>query len=163
MSVSEVLRLSDVGVVARYLQVRSLFHDLHLARLEKLVPERYDVQLTRRIAPTLVAQVRAGFSRTGEGEIWPVVFLTAVDISVALCVQIPPERLANLGTLLNGPQRIRHRQWEDWFGWEKALGEVHPRFFEQNVNEQHETLTNWFLEGLEWLAHAGLLRRSTKS
>jgi hypothetical protein len=163
MSVTEVLRPSDAGVVARYLQLRSLFHDLHLARLEKLVPERYEVQLSRRIAPTLVAQVRTGFTSPGEGEIWPVVFLTAVDISVALCVQITPERLANMGTLLNGPQRLRHRHWEDWFGWEKSLGEVHPLFFEQNPTEQAETLTNWFLEGLEWLTHAKLLRRTARS
>lgn len=155
----DVLRLSDAAVVARYLQIRGVFHDQLLARLERLIPERYEVQLTRRIVPTLVAQVRSGFVRAGLGEVWPVVYLTAAEISVALCVQITPESLAGLGTLLNGPQRQRHRFWEDWWGWEKPLAEVHPQFFEQSAGQQQDVLQAWYLEGFEWLAHSGLLRR----
>jgi hypothetical protein len=159
MSPTDVLRLSDAAVVARYLHVRALFHDGLLARLERLVPERYEVQLTRRVAPTLVAQVRSGFVRAGEGEIWPVVFLTPAEVSVALCVEITAESLASLGTLLNGPQRLRHRYWEDWWGWEAPLGEVHPQFFELPADKQQDALVAWYLEGFEWLVHSGLLRR----
>src|SRR5438105_520523 len=122
MQTSEALRESDAAVVARYLQVRSVLNDRHLARVDRLIQERYLVQPSRRIPATLVAHVRGGFLRPGEGELWPVVFLTAVDVSVALCVQLSAERVAGLGTSLNGPQRLRHLHWEDWWGWEKPLG-----------------------------------------
>src|SRR5262245_4046983 len=128
-------RVSDSAVVARYLQVRSLFYDRLLARLELLIPQRYTVQPTNRLPATLPALLRAGFVRPGEGELWPVVFLTPVDILLALAVQIGPERVAKLGTTIKGPQRLRHRQWEDWWGWETALAEVHPRFFEMKPAE----------------------------
>ena len=110
--------------VARYLQVRSQFHDRLLPRVESHIEARYRVQPIRRITATLVALVHGGFMRPVEGELWPVVFLTPVDISLALCVQIAPERLTGLGTVLNGPQRIRHRHWEDWWGWEISAAGV---------------------------------------
>jgi hypothetical protein len=159
MSNPDALRSADASVVARYLQVRSIFHDQVLARLEQLVPARFDVALTRRINPTLLAQVRSGFERPEEGEIWPVIFINAVDIHLALCFQITMERLASLGTVMNGPSRVRHRSWEEWWGWEKKLSEVHSRLFDLPVADQHEALVQWFLEGFEWLAHSGLVMR----
>jgi hypothetical protein len=159
MQTSEALQLSDPAVVGRYLQIRSVLHDRHLARVEQLIRERYEVQTTRRIHSTLVADVRTGFVRPGEGELWPVVFLTAVDIFAALCVQIDDERVAALGTRLNGPQPIRHRSWEDWWGWQTPLSGLHPYFFEVPVNEQEDAFAAWFSVGLEWLAHTGLLLR----
>jgi hypothetical protein len=156
---AEALRVSDAAVVARYLQLRSLFNDRLLARVEALIQERYDVRPTRRLHATLVAHVRTGFVRPGEGELWPAVFLTPVDISVALCVQISQERITSLGTLLNGPQRLRHRNWEDWWGWEKPLSQWHPPFFDLLAADQDEILISWYIEGLEWLAHSGLMRR----
>src|SRR5690349_6577287 len=119
MQTSEALRASDAAVVARYLQLRTVLHDRHLARVERLVQERYLVQPSRHIHPTLVAHVRSGFARPGEGELWPVVFLTTVDVSIALCVDLTAERVASLGTMINGPQRLRHRGWENWWGWER--------------------------------------------
>jgi hypothetical protein len=163
MPPTDALRAGDAAVVARYLQVRAVFHDGLLARLERLVPERYQVQLTRRVVPTLVAQVRAGFFRPGQGEVWPVVFLTTVDVSAALCVEIAPEVLAALGTVLNGPQRLRHRYWEDWWGWERPLAEVHEQFFDLPAGQQLDALVAWYLEGFEWLAHNGLLLRAPSS
>jgi hypothetical protein len=159
MQTSEALRASDSAVVARYLQLRSAFHDRHLARVERLVQERYRVQPSRRVAPTLVAHVRSGFLRPGEGELWPVVFLTTVDISLALCVELSPERVAGLGTMLNGPQRLRHRHWEDWWGWERALGSLHPDFFDLPAAMQEDAIVGWYAECLEWLAGSGLLLR----
>jgi hypothetical protein len=156
---SDAFRSSDAAVVARYLQVRSAIHDRYLTRLERMVQERCLVQPTRRLPATLVTHVRSGFVRPGEGELWPVFFLTAVDISVALCVELSPERVASLGTTLNGPQRLRHRGWEDWWGWEKPLGALHPQFFELSATAQEDTLADWFGEGLAWLLDNGLVRR----
>jgi hypothetical protein len=159
MQTSEALRAADSAVVARYLQVRSIFHDRHLARVERIIQERFLVQPTRRIPATLVAQVRGGYVRPGEGELWPVVFQTPVDISLALCVQLSGERVAALGTTLNGPRRQRHRGWEDWWGWEQPLAALHPTFFDMTALQQEDLFAAWFDEGLEWLANAGLLRR----
>jgi len=160
MANSEALRISDPSVVARYLQVRGVLHDRHLARVERLILERYVVQTTRRVPPTLVADVRGGFLRPGLGELWPAVFLTAVDITAALCLYLSPESVAAMGTVLNGPQRIRHRGWEsDWWGWEISLGELHPQFYDLAPAGQEEAIAAWYATGLEWLIGAGLLRR----
>jgi hypothetical protein len=159
MKTSDALRESDAAVVARYLQLRSVFHDRHLARVERLVLDRYVVAPTRRIHPTLLAHLRTGFVRPLEGELWPVVFLTAVDVSVALCVELSPERVASLGTTVNGPQRLRHRGWEDWWGWERPLTAMGEGFFDLSAVGQEEAVAAWFGECLEWLAGNGLLRR----
>jgi hypothetical protein len=159
MESAECIRLSDPSVVARYLQLRSVLHDRHLVRVERLFPQRYEVQPARRMPATLQADVRGGFVSPGVGELWPVVFLTAVDVSVALCVQIQEDVMTQLGTTLNGPQRIRHRGWEEWWGWESPLAGLHARFFELLPLEQEDTIAAWFAAHLEWLAHAGLLRR----
>ncbi len=156
---SEGLRTSDPAVVARYLVLRSHFHDELLARVEQLIENRYWVQPTRRIVPTLIALVRQGFTRPGEGEVWPVAFLTAIDISLALCIQSSSDRLAGLGTTLNGPQRIRHRGWEDWWGWETTLHDLRPGFYDLPGKDQDEAALNWFTERLEWLVQCGLMRR----
>src|SRR5205823_1417950 len=121
MDSSEALRVSDPSVVTRYLQLRTVLHDRLLARLELLIRERYEVQPTTRIPATLVALVRKGFHRAREGEIWPIVFLTPVDVTLAVAVQISSERLTNLGTVVHGPQRLRHRHWSEWWGWETNL------------------------------------------
>lgn len=159
MSSPEKLQPSDPAAVTRYLQVRTLLHDRCLARVERMILERYDVEPTHRLPATLTAEHRGGFVRPDEGEIWPVVFLTAADVFVALCVQISPERVAGLGTQLNGPQRLRHRHWEDWWGWETPLAGVHPRFFDMGAAQQDEAIAVWYARGLEWLANSGLLRR----
>lgn len=153
------LRESDSAVAARYLHIRSYLHDRVLGRLETQVATRFVVQPVRRIQPTLVAMVRTGFERAGEGEMWPVFFLTAVDISVALCLQIGAERLTNLGTMVNGPQRLKHRHWEDWWGWESSLGDLRPALFELSAALQEETLVAWYNDKLDWLVNSGLLRR----
>jgi hypothetical protein len=159
MQTSEAFRVSDPAVVARYLQLRSMLHDRHLARVEHLIEERYQVRPAPRGHASLVALVRAGFVRPREGELWPVVFLTAVDLSVALAVELSPERVADLGTVVNGPQRLRRRGWEDWWGWEQPLGALHPQFFDLTGPSQEEALVGWYAEGLEWLAGNGLIRR----
>jgi hypothetical protein len=159
MDSPDSLRLSDAAVIARALQVRSLFYDRLLARLEQIVPQHYSVQLTTRIHATLPALVRTGFVRPVEGELWPVVFLTPVNITLVLAVQITKERVAGLGTLLKGPQRLKHRQWENWWGWETNLPSVHPQFFELTATEQDDAMLAWYREGLEWLANSGLMRR----
>jgi hypothetical protein len=159
MPSADSLRASDAAVVARYLQLRTALHDRHLARVEKLIRERYVVQPTRRLHSTLVAAVRGGFERAGEGELWPVVFLNTVDISLGLCVELSPERVAKLGTTVNGPQRMRQRGWEDWHGWERPLGQVQAGFFDLAPQQQEDAVAAWYAEGLEWLAVAGLLRR----
>lgn len=156
---TEALRARDDAVVGRYLQLRSLFHDGLLAELEQLVPERYQVALSRRIGSTLLAQLRAGFVRAGDSEIWPVVFLTPGEIRLALCVQITSEELRGLGTVLNGPYRMRQRHWEEWWGWDKALAED-PQFFDLTGEEQQEALVRWYLDGFEWLVKNGLLGRN---
>jgi hypothetical protein len=157
MDNTEILKASDAVVVARFLQIRAVFHDRHLAHVERLIQERYLVQPTRRLHSTLVAHIRTGFVRPGEGDLWPVVFLTAVDISLALCVELSEERVANLGTMVNGPHRLRHRNWEDWWGWEKPLGALQADFFDLPVNLQEEAIVAWYQECLEWLASSGLL------
>lgn len=159
MSLPDGMRVSDPTVVARYLQIRTLFHDQLLSRVERLVNERYSLVSTRRILSTLTALVRSGWARSDGEEIWPVVFLTSVDVTVALCVQISAENLANLGTLLNGPQRIRHRLWEDWWGWEKGLQGLHPGFYDLTWAEQEEAIVSWYQDGFEWLARGGLIQR----
>jgi hypothetical protein len=159
MHTSEALRVSDPVVVSRYLQLRSIFHDRHLARVERHILERYEVQPTRRLPPTLLGVLRTGFVRPGEGEMWPVVFLTAVDVTVALCVTISAERVASLGTVLRGPQRLRHRGWEDWWGWESGLAGLHPQFFDLSPLEQEDTVAAWFAAGLDWLVGNSLLLR----
>jgi hypothetical protein len=159
MDATDSFRLSDATVIARALQVRSLFYDRLLARLEQIVPQHYSVQLTTRIHATLPALVRTGFIRPVEGELWPVVFLTPVNITLVLAVQITKERVAGLGTMLKGPQRLKHRQWEDWWGWETPLPGVHAQFFELKATEQDDAMLAWYREGLEWLANSGLMRR----
>ncbi|MFO0878974.1 MAG: hypothetical protein U0840_16650 [Gemmataceae bacterium] len=161
MSSTDSLRASDPAVVARFLQVRAVIHDRHLARVERLILERFQVQTTRRAHSTLLAHVRAGFIRPGEGELWPVIFTTTIDLSLALCVELSPERVANLGTTINGPQRIRHRGWEDWWGWEKSLTQLGPGFFDMEPGHQEDAIAHWYAEGLDWLAGAGLLRRKS--
>src|SRR5947199_5947462 len=130
MASPDTLRAADAAAVARYLQVRGLLHDRHLARVERLVLERYHVQPTRRLHSSFAAHVRGGFVRPGEGELWPVAFTTTVEISVALCVELSAERVADLGTTLNGPHHVRHRHWEGWWGWEKPLAQLAPDFFD---------------------------------
>lgn len=159
MDSSSAIRLSDPATVMRYLQLRSHLHDRVLARVEQQVLQRYDVQPTGRIPATLIALVRKGFVRAAEGEVWPAVFLTPVDITLAMCVQITNERLTSLGTVIDGPQRIKHRHWEDWWGWEVALERVHVRFFDVTPAEQEAAMLSWFTDRFEWLAHNGLLRR----
>jgi hypothetical protein len=159
MQPPDALRVSDAAVVARYLQVRSLLHDRHLALVERLVLDRYEVHPTRRMPATLSSCVRTGFLRPGEGELWPVVFLTTVDVSLGLCVELSPETVAGLGTTLNGPRKVRHRGWEDWWGWEKPIGQIRPGFFDLAADAQEEAIVAWYTEGLEWLAGAGLLQR----
>jgi len=159
MPLGDGIRVSDAAGVARYLQLRSHFHDRVLSRVESHIEARYRVEPTRRITATLVALVRAGFTRPIEGELWPVVFLTPVDVSLALCVQITAERLTHLGTVLNGPQRIRHRHWEDWWGWETSLEGLGPKFFELPAAEQDDAMVAWYIEHLEWLAQSGLMQR----
>jgi hypothetical protein len=150
---------SDAAVVARYLQLRALLQDRHLAGVERLMLQRYEVQPTRPQHATLTVLFRGGFVRPAEGEIWPVVFLTPIDVYLSLCFEISAERVAGLGTQLNGPQRIRHRHWEDWWGWEQPLAALHPRLFELDPGQQEEVVAAWYARGLEWLAHGGLLRR----
>lgn len=159
MPPADALWAGDAAAVSRYLQIRALIHDHYLPRVEKLIQSRYVVRPAQGITSTLVSHVRGGFLRPGEGELWPVIFTTMVDISVALCVQLSDERVANLGTMINGPQRIRHRGWEDWWGWERPIGHLHPEFFGLSPELQEDALVHWYLEGCEWLAGSGLLRR----
>jgi hypothetical protein len=160
MAAGDGLQLSDAALVARYLHLRSHFHDRILARIESHVEAHYRVRPTRRLAATLVALVRGGFERSGEGELWPVVFLSAVDVTLALCLRIAPERVASMGTVVGGPQRIRHRHWEDWWGWETPLAGVKPNFFDLPGAEQDNAMVDWYVEHLEWLVHGGLMRRA---
>ena len=151
--------VSDPAVVSRYLKLRSHINDHILAKIEQVGLERFHLAPSRRLASTLTAHVRGGFLRVDGGEIWPIVFLSAVDISAALCTQLKPDWLAGLGTTLNGPQRLKHRLWEDWWGWEKGLSSINPRFYESTPAEQEETLVNYYRDGLEWLAQHGLVTR----
>lgn len=156
---ADALWASDAAAVGRYLQIRALIHERYLPKVEKLIQSRYLVRSVQGTASTLVSHVRGGFVRPSEGELWPVIFTTMVDISVALCVQLSDERVANLGTMINGPQRVRHRGWEDWWGWERAVGQLHPEFFTLSAALQEDVLSHWYLEGCEWLAGSGLMRR----
>jgi hypothetical protein len=70
-----------------------------------------------------------------------------------------PERVDQLGTTVNGPQRIRRRQWEGWWGWEVSLGEVHPHFYELSGTDQDDAMVAWYRTHVEWLATNGLLQR----
>jgi hypothetical protein len=158
---ADSLRASDASVVARFLEVRSLLHDRHLARLERLILDRYNVQPTRRLPSSLVALVRGGFVRPGEGELWPVVFMTTVDVSVALCINLTSARVADLGTAINGPQRIRHRGWEDWWGWEIPLSALSAGYFDLPAPAQEDALARWSADRLDWLAGNGLLQRKS--
>ncbi len=159
MQTGDELRVSDAAVVARYLQVRSHFHDRTLARVESHIQAHYRVTPTRRLSATLVALVRAGYERPGEGELWPMVFLTPVDVTLALCLRIAPERVTSMGTVLNGPQRVRHRHWEDWWGWETPLAPLRPDFFALSAAAQDDVMVTWYVEHLEWLAQSGLMQR----
>jgi hypothetical protein len=153
------LQQSDCGVVARYLQVRTQLHDGPLTEVATLIESQYQVRPTRRIPATLIALVRGGFTRPGEGELWPVIFLGNVDITLALAAQISSERLSCLGTVIDGPHRIKHRHWEDWWGWEVSFGELPGPFYELSTADQQATMVTWFSNKLEWLARNGLLRR----
>lgn len=159
MDPTEQLQLTDTTVVARYLQLRSLFLDGLFPQIEERIELRYDVQPTRRLSSSLVALVRNGFEHVGDGELWPVVFLTPVNISLALCVQLTGERLAELGTVVNGPRPIRHRLWEEWWGWETTLPELHPRLFQLYGPEQETLILTWYDKNLDWLARNGLMKR----
>jgi len=159
MSASDSLRSSDAAVVARYLHLRTLLHDRFLARIERLILDRFIVEPTRRLPATLLAHLRGGFIRPGEGELWPVIFMTTVDITPALAVQLTAERMAGLGTTVNGPQKLRHRGWEDWYGWETALTALDPAFFDLDPPAQEKAVLGWYGACLDWLAGNGLLRR----
>lgn len=153
------LRPSDAGVVARYLEIRALLHDGYLAGVERLILGEYVVEPSNRMVSTLVSHVRGGFVRPDEGEMWPVVFLTTVDVSVALCVELPADRIAKLGTMAHGPRRVRQRGWEDWVGWERPVSQLCTGFFDLSGAGQEEVIHAWYADCLEWLADAGLLRR----
>jgi hypothetical protein len=159
MDPTEQLRLTDATVVARYLQLRGYFQDGLLPQVEERLKTRYDVQPTRRLPATLTALVRSGFQRAGEGEVWPVVFLTPVNITLALCIELSVARLAALGTVVNGPRPIRHHHWEDWWGWEASPVEIHPRLFHLMGSEQEGLILAWYEKHLEWLARNGLMVR----
>ncbi|MBY0524465.1 MAG: hypothetical protein K2R98_13750 [Gemmataceae bacterium] len=159
MPPSDGLQISDAAVVARYLRLRNYFHDELLPQIEHALEQKYEVQPARRIPLTLGSLVRNGFLRPREGELWPVVFLTPVNISMALAVQLTTERLTALGTVVNGPRPLRHRHWEDWWGWEATLAEIHPRIFHLFAPEQEAVVLNWYNSHLEWLARNGLLGR----
>jgi hypothetical protein len=159
MASDDGLRVSDAAVVARYLQVRSHLHDRVLPRVASHIEAHYRVRRSRRVGATLVALVRGGYERPGEGDLWPVVFLTPVDVSLALCLHITPERVANMGTVLNGPQRVRHRNWEDWWGWETPPAALRPKFYDLSAAEQDDAMVAWYVNHLEWLAQSGLMQR----
>jgi hypothetical protein len=156
---SDQLRESDPAVVARYLHLRTYFHDQLLDKVDKLLTSRYELQPTRRIPSSLSTLVRAGYFRPGEGEIWPIVFVNAVDITLALFIQLSNERLAELGTVMNGPRPVRHLHWEEMWGWEVTLSTVHPRLFDLEALAQAEALLNWYTGCTEWLARNSLMKR----
>jgi hypothetical protein len=159
MDQTEELRLTDAAVIARYLQLRCHLQDHILVPVEERIESRYDVQPTRRQSATLTVLLHNGFLRPDEGEIWPVVFLTPVNITLALCIQLTAEKLAALGTVVNGPRPIRQRHWEDWWGWEATPAEIHPRLFQLMGPEQEELILTWYEKNLDWLARNGLMAR----
>jgi hypothetical protein len=61
--------------------------------------------------------------------------------------------------VLNGPQRIRHRHWEDWWGWETSPAALRPDFFDLAAAAQDDAMVAWYVEHLEWLAQSGLMQR----
>ena len=67
-------------------------------------------------------------------------------------------RLPALRTTVNGPQRIRQRGWEGWWGWEAGLGGVQADFYDLSAATQEEAVEAWFAARLEWLTAGGLLR-----
>jgi hypothetical protein len=67
--------------------------------------------------------------------------------------------MADMGTVLRGPHRVRQRGWEDWWGWEASRSSLHPQLFDLTAAAQEDTIVAWYSGNLEWLAHAGLLRR----
>jgi hypothetical protein len=156
---SEAMLASDLAVAARYLQLRTIVHDRHLGRIERLVLERYDVQPLRSRHSSFVCSLKTGFLRPSEGEMWPVVLMTMVEISAALFFEVDAERMAAMGTMLRGPHRVRHRGWEDCWGWESPLADLHPHFFDLTAPDQEEAIAGWYTGNFEWLANAGLLRR----
>jgi hypothetical protein len=89
--------------------------------------------------------------------------MTTVDISIALCIDLTAERVASLGTTINGPQRLRQRGWEDWWGWDRPLSALHASFFELSASLQEDAIVGWYSSRLEWLADSGLLLRRRKS
>jgi hypothetical protein len=64
-----------------------------------------------------------------------------------------------MGTMLHGPRRLRHRHWEDWFGWETVPGGTDPQFFQLPADEQDRAMLAWYDAHLDWLANGGLLAR----
>lgn len=157
---SEQLRASDPVVVMRYLRLRNYFQDSLLARVDAHLAERYEVQPTRRVPSALMVLVRNGYQRPGEGEVWPLVFLGPMDVTLGLLIDLSNDRLAALGTVLNGPRPMRHhRHWEDLWGWETPLGEVHPQLFTLDPDGQASALFGWYTSGLEWLVRNGLMKR----
>jgi hypothetical protein len=160
---SDKLHESDPAVVARYLHLRNYFHDQLLEKVDKLLSTRYEVQPTRRIPSSLTTLVRNGYFRPDEGEIWPIVFVNTVDITLALFIQLSNERLADLGTVMNGPRPVRHLHWEEMWGWEMPLAAVQPRFFTLEADAQAEALLNWYTGCMEWLVRNGLMKRKAIS
>jgi len=61
--------------------------------------------------------------------------------------------------MLNGPQRLKHRHWEDWWGWETGLTGLHTHFFDLLALEQEHAMLTWYSDKLDWLTQSGLLRR----
>src|SRR5262245_18445230 len=159
MNASDGLREIDDSVVTRYLQIRSFFHERMLGRIGERILMKFAVTPTRRLGATVVAFLRNGFVRLDEGELWPVVLLTPITIAPALCVQISGECLAELGTMLNGPQRIRERHWEEWVGWETPLASLAPAFYDLSHEEQEATILPWYQTDLDWLVNVDLLQR----
>jgi hypothetical protein len=157
---AEQLHETDPAVVARYFRLRTYFHDHLLAEVERQLNARYELQPTRRIPATLTTLVRNGGYRSGEGEIWPIVFLGFAGISLGLFVELSSERLAALGTVVNGPRPMRHhRHWEEMWGWEMPLPSLHPQLFAFPAAAQEATMLGWYNVGLEWLARNGLMKR----
>src|SRR5260370_41364512 len=102
MPTTDELRAGDPVVVARFLQIRTVL-DRHMARVERLVLDQYDGAPTRRLTAPLPTHLRSGFVRPGQGELWPGVFLAAVDLTPALVGGSSPERVADIRPPIHGP------------------------------------------------------------
>lgn len=161
MFATEQLYESDPAAVARYLHLRSYFHDRLLMEVDKQMRTQYELQPTRRVPATMTTLVINGYFRPGEGEIWPLVLLGVVDITLGLFIQMGSDRLASLGTVVNGPRPVKHRHWEEMWGWETSLGSVHPQLYRLAPADQEAALLSWYRIGLEWLARNGLMKRKT--